>query len=65
MEDTNLPDEERCASCGAPVPEGRMICFCCEKGIHAMGEVIRVPNKEGVCNKRRKKRGERDANQDG
>lgn len=23
---------DQCVCCGRPVPEGRMVCFCCENG---------------------------------
>lgn len=27
-----MADEDFCVCCGAPIPEGRMICVTCEKG---------------------------------
>lgn len=37
MEQRQSDWPDRCVSCGAPIPEGRMICICCESSIeHAL-----------------------------
>lgn len=33
MEHKQPSKDDRCVICGAPTPEGRMICFCCENSV--------------------------------
>ena len=37
-------DTDRCVSCGVVVPEGRQVCWCCERNIVKIGSILQSYN---------------------